>query len=95
MMTLATSPAVLTATAGMWLLGLATCASFVRLVAGPTLPDRVVALDMIATLLVGMLVLSGIADSRPESVRIAMVLALLNFVGTIAFAGYVARKAAE
>lgn len=93
-MSLATSPAVLTATAGLWLLSLAICACFVRLVIGPTLPDRVVALDMIATLLVGLLVLSGIADSRPESLRIAMALALLNFLGTIAFAAYVARKAA-
>lgn len=87
------SPSALAATAALWVLSIAVCICFVRLVIGPTLPDRVVALDMIATLLVGMFVLSGIAELRPESLRIAMALALLNFVGTVAFAGYVSREA--
>lgn len=92
MMATVGSPSALAATAGLWLLSVAICLCFARLVIGPTLPDRVVALDMIATLLVGMFVLSGIEELRAESVRIAMALALLNFVGTIAFAAYVSRR---
>lgn len=67
--------------------------AFIRLVIGPSLPDRVVALDMIATLLVGMLVLSGILQMQPHPVRVATVLALVNFVGTVAFATYIRKKA--
>lgn len=74
-------------------LSIAICLCFVRLVRGPSLPDRVLGLDMIALLLVGLLVVHGIAESQPESLRIATVLALINFIGTIGFATYVRRRA--
>jgi multicomponent Na+:H+ antiporter subunit F len=66
--------------------------SFVRLLIGPTLADRVVALDMIAILLVGLLVLHGLAASQPEPLQVATVLALVNFLGTTAFAVYIQRR---
>ena len=67
--------------------------AFYRLVRGPTLPDRVVALDTIATLTVGMIALYSIAVSETALLRVGMVLALINFVGTVAFAFYLKRKA--
>ena len=82
------------ASAALVVLSVAVCACFVRLAIGPTLPDRVVALDMIGTLLVGMFVLSGIVDAHPDAVRVATVLALINFLATVAFATYIRRKAA-
>lgn len=81
------------ATAGLTVLSLALGLCFMRLVRGPSLADRVVALDLMAILLVGLLVLHGIAVSQPESLRIATVLALINFLGTIGFAIYLQRKA--
>lgn len=89
------TPIEASASAALAVLSLAVCLCFVRLAIGPTLPDRVVALDMIGTLLVGMFVLSGIVDRHPEAVRVATVLALINFLATVAFATYVRRRAAK
>lgn len=76
-------------------LSVSLCLSFWRLVIGPSLLDRVVALDLAATLLVGALVLHGIAATEPVSLRVATVLALLNFLGTVGFATYVSKKSGE
>ena len=67
-------------------------AAFVRLVRGPSLPDRVVALDLVPLLLVGVLVISGIASGEPSMLRAAVVVALLAFLGTVAFARYLERS---
>ena len=65
----------------------------IRLVRGPSLPDRVVALDLSATLLVGFLVVFGISKGFEDLVRVATVLALINFLGTVGFAVYSCRRA--
>ena len=70
-------------------LSLAVVIAFFRLARGPSLADRVVALDTIATLLVGMLMLNGMAESESQLLQVATVLALINFLGTIAFAVYI------
>jgi multicomponent Na+:H+ antiporter subunit F len=87
------SASEVSAAAALAVLSAAVCVCFVRLAIGPSLPDRVVALDMIGTLLVGMFVLAGIVDANPDAVRVATVLALINFLATVAFATYVRRKA--
>lgn len=65
--------------------------AFVRLVLGPSLPDRVVALDLIATLLVGLIAVSSIETGDVIFLRVAMVVALFNFIGTIGFCWYLQR----
>lgn len=74
------------------------CASlvlaFVRLARGPSLPDRVVALDLIAVLVVGMIAVLTIRTNSAEVLRAAIVLALVSFLGTIAFARYVEKRRA-
>lgn len=64
----------------------------VRLLKGPTLPDRVVAIDLIATQSVAMLASAAIAFDEPALLQPALVLTLIAFVGTIAFARYVAKR---
>lgn len=86
-------PLELASAAALLMLSTGIVLCFVRLVRGPTLPDRAIALDLIAILLVGILVMHGITDAEPEAVRVATVLALINFLGTIAFAIYIRRKA--
>lgn len=66
--------------------------AFVRLVRGPSLPDRVVALDLIATLMIGIVAIYAIAIGEPVFLDLALVLALLSFLGTIAFARYIERR---
>lgn len=74
-------------------MSLAMVLAFVRLVRGPTLPDRVVALDLIGTLGMGMIAVYAIARNLPVLLDVAIVLALLSFLGTIAFARYLERRA--
>jgi len=69
--------------------------AFWRLVRGPSLPDRVVALDAIASLSVGMIVVYAIATNQPIYVDAAIVLALIAFLGTVAFAQYIERRARD
>ena len=67
--------------------------AFVRLVRGPTLPDRVVALDLTATQVVGLIVVYALATHQSVLLDVAMVMALVGFLGAVAFAYYVERGA--
>jgi multicomponent Na+:H+ antiporter subunit F len=70
------------------LLGLAILLVVFRLLRGPTLPDRVVALDMIATLAAGAIAVYAVRENQPVFLFVAVVLSLVMFVGTVAFAFY-------
>ena len=63
--------------------------AFVRLVRGPSLPDRVVALDLIAITAVGLIGVYAVATEQPIYIDEAMVLALIAFLGTTAFAHFI------
>ena len=56
----------------------------VRLFLGPTLYDRVLALNAFGTLAVLMISVVGFLFGRPDFLDIALLYALLNFIGTIA-----------
>lgn len=60
--------------------------SFIRLVLGPTLADRVVAVDALATMAVGALVLVAVITGQGLLLDIALAIALVVFLGTIAMA---------
>lgn len=81
-----------TAEIGMIVLTVALLLAFLRLVMGPSLPDRVVALDLIATLLVGLIAVSAIETGDAIFLRVAMVVALFNFIGTIGFSWYLQQE---
>ena len=66
---------------------------FIRLVLGPSLPDRVVALDILSAVAVGMMAAYAVATDRMIFLDVALVVALITFLGTIAFAYYVNRRA--
>jgi multicomponent Na+:H+ antiporter subunit F len=78
--------------AALALLAAAALAAFVRLVRGPTLPDRVVAIDLIGVLMVGMAVVAAVPTGQQALLDVAIVVALVSFVGTVAYARYVERK---
>lgn len=60
--------------------------AFVRLVKGPTLADRVVAMDALATMAIGALVIVSIISGVALLLDIALAIALVVFIGTIAMA---------
>lgn len=73
-------------------LSMAMLFAFVRLVRGPSLPDRVVALDLMATLVIGIVAVYSIATGQSAYLDVAVILALIAFLGTVAFAYYIQRE---
>ena len=74
------------------LLALAALLGFVRLLRGPSLPDRVVAFDLLATVAVGISAVYSMAHDQPVFLDVAVVIALISFVGTVAFARYIEER---
>jgi multicomponent Na+:H+ antiporter subunit F len=62
--------------------------SMVRLIKGPTSADRVVALDAINTLVVAAMIVLGVVFRQIIFIDVAIIYALLSFVGTLYIAKY-------
>jgi len=67
--------------------------AIIRLLLGPTLPDRILALDLITTLGIGFIVLVAILTGYYLYVDIAIALGLVGFLSTVALARYVLKRA--
>ena len=66
--------------------------AFLRLLRGPSLSDRVVALDLMATLGIGLITILAMATDQSEYLDVAALMALTSFLGTIAFAYYIQER---
>ena len=73
------------------LMSLALCLAFVRLFRGPTLPDRVVALELFSSILVGIIGVVAIATDVASLLDVAIVMALMAFMAAIGFARFLER----
>ncbi len=76
----------------MFLLWTSIVLAMYRLIRGPSLPDRVVALDLIAILMVGVIVIHAITTDQPVFLRAAIVVGLVAYLGTIAFAYFIEKR---
>jgi len=65
---------------------------FIRLFKGPTTVDRVIALDLLITIGVGVITVYSISTQKPILMDTGMILALIAFLGTIAFSYYLERR---
>jgi multicomponent Na+:H+ antiporter subunit F len=72
-------------------LGVALLVAFIRLAKGPTLPDRIVAMDLFGVLVVGLIVVLAGRSGVRATLDAAIVIALVGFLGTVAYATYVER----
>jgi multicomponent Na+:H+ antiporter subunit F len=61
---------------------------FFRFLKGPSIVDKVIALDLIITTGIGIITIYSIVSNQSTFLDIAMILALIAFLGTIAFAYY-------
>ena len=57
-----------------------------RLARGPSLPDRVVALNLMSSLAIGLISAYCILTKQPVLLDVMLVVALISFLATIAFA---------
>lgn len=79
----------LTATLAFAALSVAFVLVLIRLIRGPGLPDRVVALDTMAYLAIGFIAVYTLLTREAVLLDAATTLALIAFLGTVAFARYV------
>jgi len=79
----------------MVMLMVAFGAAFIRVVIGPTLPDRVIALDMAATIVVALILTHCVQSGSFYYIPAAISIALLSFIGTVALALYIRRGGAS
>ena len=63
--------------------------ALVRAIKGPTIYDRILAVNACGTLTVVLIAVHGFLAGRPEFLDIALVYALINFIATIAVTKYV------
>lgn len=76
-------------------LGLLTVSFFIivfRTVKGPSLPDRVVALDMLVAVGIGFIAAIGVSTGYYLYIDIAITLGLVGFLATVAFARFVLNR---
>ncbi len=76
----------------MLMLGGAMCLTLLRLMLGPTTPDRAVSFDQLSLQAVGIILLVAMLLDSSDLVDIAIVIAVLGFLGTFLLAQYMERN---
>lgn len=74
------------------ILSFSTLLVFVRFLKGPNLSDRVISLDLMITIGIGIIAIYSIISDKPTFLDIAMILALIAFLGTVAFSYYLEKQ---
>lgn len=73
-------------------LTIAMFAGLYRLIAGPTLPDRMAVLDLVASLVIGLIITYIMLTGKTVLLNVAVVIALLVFMSNTAFAKFLKRR---
>jgi multicomponent K+:H+ antiporter subunit F len=76
---------------GWTLMGAALILNVLRMAAGPTLMDRVLAADTIVINVIGLVIMYGISKGTGVYFETALLFAMFGFSSTVAFCRYVTR----
>lgn len=76
-------------TLALAILSLSFLVTIYRIVKGPTLPDRILGLDMLVAIAIGFIAVIGIKTGYTLYVDVAIALGLVGFLATVAFARFV------
>lgn len=71
---------------------LAFVLAFIRLLKGPTVNDRILALDLIASIIMAFILCYSVLINNAVYIDITIVISLISFVGTIAISTYLKQK---
>ncbi len=63
-----------------------------RIIVGPTLPDRIVALDLLVGIVIGLIAVVAVRSGYESFLDVAIALGLVGFLATVAFARFVLRR---
>lgn len=80
---------------GLALTSIAFLIIIYRVIKGPTLPDRIVGLDMLVGAAIGFIAILGLKTGYTLYVDIAIALGLVGFLATVAFARFVMSRRAD
>lgn len=75
-----------------YMLAMAVVFSAIRVIKGPTLLDRIIALDLLAAITMAQCVLLAIISGFIAYLDIAIAIALIAFIATVALVRYLERK---
>ena len=67
----------------------------IRFLRGPTVPDRIIAFDLMAVILMGIIIIFSIWVNQTVFLEVAIIMALIAFLGTVAYARYLEKGICE
>lgn len=73
----------------LFLLSISFLITIYRIIKGPTLPDRILGLDLLVAIAIGYIAVIGVKTGYTLYVDIAIALGLVGFLATVAFARFV------
>ncbi|WP_394690049.1 cation:proton antiporter [Hoeflea sp.] len=76
-------------TLALAILSLSFFVTIYRIVKGPTLPDRILGLDMLVGIAIGFIAVVGIKTGYALYIDVAIALGLVGFLATVAFARFI------
>lgn len=65
---------------------------FIRFFKGPSISDRVIAVDLLVTIGIGIIAIYSILTHQPTFLDIALILALIGFLATVAYSFYIQKR---
>jgi multicomponent Na+:H+ antiporter subunit F len=69
--------------------------TFLRLLKGPSIADRVVAVDLFSVFVMGVIIVHAFLTGLSIYLNAVFVMALISFIGTVAFARYLEKRASK
>jgi len=78
-------------TIALILFGIAIAITFIRILIGPTFPDRVIAMDVIGVNLISSIAIVSILFSTRAFYDVILVLGILAFISTVSFSKFLER----
>ncbi|MGY4690393.1 Na(+)/H(+) antiporter subunit F1 [Salibacterium sp. K-3] len=76
-------------TASSIILSLSILITLYRVVKGPSMPDRVIALDMIGINLISLVAVVSLIQETTAYLEVVLLLGILAFIGTVAFSKFI------
>ena len=65
---------------------------FVRFIKGPSISDRIIAVDLLVTIGIGIIAVYSILTNHSTFLDIALILGLIAFLGTVAYSSYIQKR---
>jgi multicomponent Na+:H+ antiporter subunit F len=81
-----------TTTLASLILSIALILAITRVVLGPTIPNRALAVDLIASIVICLMAVSAVSSSEETMLEIIIVWALLSFIATVALVNFLEKR---